>query len=448
MAGDSFRASRNRAEAPAPLLPEETACAMIQILLLLCGSHLVRRKRRIIFLLGLTWFCTGVFLAYDAFDNELRIPPVYFTVPLLLDGLWAFFQSFSTTGTARTLRLAKAGMLLFVVLLIFTVPRHSGMIIGLLVGAFLVADAVWRGASAYVVRFEGWHAGAIYSVVEGFFGLWSMVPWPTYWEASIGYDVGVLMAFSATGICFLALRIRRLPPGRSILTVLNRGWPKPLDSNQEPDAVDSGEQLYEPGEAIVHVWTPTERLVSLNRGVSRYVAAPDAKGVVSTGHAALELPPDVYISHYPAMEIDRSRTDFVRILRGTPDNNVPGRFLPSYEEESADWCPSTMRVRLPGLNARAIRHFWREYRVDTTYNLTSRSCASAVAKALDAGIEGLFRARMSSPRFWFRLLSTPEMWVAGFMRQRAMAMAWTPGIVLDYARALSHIITLPDRRPS
>jgi hypothetical protein len=31
------------------------------------------------------------------------------------------------------------------------------------------------------------------------------------------------------------------------------------------------------------------------------------------------------------------------------------------------------------------------------------------------------------------------------MRRRAAAMAWTPGIVLDYARAVAHVITLARR---
>jgi hypothetical protein len=30
----------------------------------------------------------------------------------------------------------------------------------------------------------------------------------------------------------------------------------------------------------------------------------------------------------------------------------------------------------------------------------------------------------------------PELWVAAQLRKRAEAMAWTPGFVLDYARAL------------
>lgn len=42
------------------------------------------------------------------------------------------------------------------------------------------------------------------------------------------------------------------------------------------------------------------------------------------------------------------------------------------------------------------------------------------------------------------LLLTPELWVAAQIRKRAVTMAWTPGLTLDYARALS---MLADPRP-
>jgi len=42
-------------------------------------------------------------------------------------------------------------------------------------------------------------------------------------------------------------------------------------------------------------------------------------------------------------------------------------------------------------------------------------------------------------------MSTPELWVALQLRKRAETMAWTPGLVLDYARALS---MLADPRPT
>jgi len=43
-----------------------------------------------------------------------------------------------------------------------------------------------------------------------------------------------------------------------------------------------------------------------------------------------------------------------------------------------------------------------------------------------------------------RLLLTPELWVAAQIRKRALTMAWTPGLTLDYARAMS---MLADPRP-
>jgi hypothetical protein len=43
-----------------------------------------------------------------------------------------------------------------------------------------------------------------------------------------------------------------------------------------------------------------------------------------------------------------------------------------------------------------------------------------------------------------RLLLTPELWVAAHLRKRATTMAWTPGLTLDYARAMS---MLADPRP-
>lgn len=64
----------------------------------------------------------------------------------------------------------------------------------------------------------------------------------------------------------------------------------------------------------VHIWTPEG---SANQRpvprpiINRYIAAVDADGVISTGHAALELYPYIYISLYPAEDIDRSPSEFL-----------------------------------------------------------------------------------------------------------------------------------------
>lgn len=395
-------------------------------------------------LLGLLWLFLGIFFIIDALVEEIRIPSIYFTIPLFLDGTWSLFAGFSKSGATRSLRLAKAGVFYFIILVIFASPAHGDMVIGLIAGTFLVVDACWRGASAFVVRFEGWKVAIGYSVVEFLSGVWSFLPWPTYWQGEIAEDVGTLLILSSAGILTLAARIRRLPPDKPILSILNRGWP----SDHKVPLPDALHPPFEPGPEVVtvHVWTPTTKIASLHRGISRYIAAEDEKGVISTGHASLELPPDVYVSLYPAEEIDRNQSEFRKTLCAERHNDVAGEFKTSYEEESKEWCPSNFQIRIKGLNTQAIRSFWEAYRQDSRYNLTDRSCASSVAKALDAGLEGIFEKYVGRHLFLLRLLlTTPELWVAGFMRKRAAAMAWTPGIVLDYARALAYVVSLAEQ---
>jgi hypothetical protein len=195
---------------------------------------------------------------------------------------------------------------------------------------------------------------------------------------------------------------------------------------------------------LVHVWTPTGSAKDAlpQPLIDRYVAAVDANGVISTGHAALEVSPDVYISHYPAEEIDHSPDDFRQLLRATRDNNVPGHFQPSYAVEAAGWCESTARVKFERYDGERLRSFWAGYRQDDTYNLTNRNCSSTVAAALESALEGTLGSRPSFGAFLSALVN-PELWVAAQLRRHAESMAWTPGLVLDYARALRVAVDPP-----
>lgn len=395
---------------------------MIQIMTLLLGPQALRRRWWVVGSFGALWFAIGLFFFVNAMFDEFRIAPRWFAIPLLIDGALSLIAAIPTRGTARRIRLIKAAVFLLLGVLVLT-TRHAGILIGIIIGLALMADGAWRGASAYVVRFQGWRVSFGYGVFEFIMGLWSLVPWPTYYEGEIGADIGLLLMMSAVNVCLIARALRRLPASG------------PIHPQGAHDEV-----------AIVHVWTPTGSLPSpVQNMVSRYVAAVDASGNISTGHAALELSPDLYVSHYPAVEIDRSGADFARVLRATADNNVAGRFQPSYAEESAGWCASTFQIPIRGIDGTALRAFWGFYRRDETYNLTNRNCSSAVARSLDAGLEGLFRPLADRPFFLIRLALLPETWLAGFIRQRARAMAWTPGLVLDYARAMTAIIALGQR---
>lgn len=420
---------------------------MGELLLLLIGGPTIRRRWWAVAVAGLLAFSIGLFFAINALYDEFRIPPTYFAIPLFIDAAITLVAGVHGTATSRALRIGQALTLIIVGILIIEAPWHSDAVIGILIGMILVADAVWRAAGALVVRFARWRTALVLAGFEFVIGVWSFVPWPTQWRGAVGIDVGVLLMVIGVTALVLAARIRRLPKGAPLAVIMAKTRP---EDGHDPliypvDAPPGGRT----GELVVHVWTPTGTLSPLNHGISRYVAAQDDHGVVSTGHASMELLPDLYISHYPSVEIDHSPEEFARILRATPENDVPGLFKPSYAEESAEWCPSTREVSLHAINGAAVRAFWAVYRVDTTYNLTYRNCSSTVAGALDAAIEGHIGDRIYSPRVFLRLLLLPELWVAGLMRRRAAWMAWTPGLVLDYSRALSQILTVvPPSRPA
>ena len=65
--------------------------------------------------------------------------------------------------------------------------------------------------------------------------------------------------------------------------------------------------------------------------------------------------------------------------------------------------------------------------------------------ALEAALEGTLGTRAAWGRFW-RLLVNPDLWFAALLRARAESMTWTPGLVLDYARALRELVE-PQRSP-
>jgi hypothetical protein len=301
-------------------------------------------------------------------------------------------------------------------------------------------DGALKIISARVVRFPGWRMTQAAGIVMLLLAIGTLQPLPTWYVGTIGCNVGLLLTLSGLKILHLANRLRQLSPDAPLSSILSPGriaW-----NAGDLRAHGAADQA----ELVVHVWTPTGSLKTAQRRpvIDRYIAAVDADGAVSTGHAALELAPDVYISHYPAADLDRSPDDFARMLRATPDNNVPGRFLPSYPEEAAEWCASTMQVRFANFDAARLRAFWAAYRRDDTYNLTRRNCSSAVAHALDAALEGVLAEHV--PRRLtglMRAIISPELWVASLLRTRAETMAWTPGLVLDYARALSGVIEPP-----
>jgi len=135
------------------------------------------------------------------------------------------------------------------------------------------------------------------------FGLFILEPYPTLYKGTVPFCIGMSLFLSGCALLRQAVRFRHLPPLTN---------PVALSAPASSDAL------------VIHVWTPSgtvDDTLVRNRLLNRYIAAVDINGVISAGHAALECGPEIYISHYPLDDIDRSAGDFVRLLRATPNND-------------------------------------------------------------------------------------------------------------------------------
>ena len=412
---------------------------MIPIALLLLGREPLQRRWRLIAVIGAIWFVAGVLTFLDALDGLVWFPEWAFGYFLLGEGALSMLAACGNTGAARRLRWAKAIAFLLTGLLALSEHPTSHFLLAILFGGAFLVDGAVRIACAAVVRFPGWRIGVAGGALEILLAAFLIEPYPTWYAGTIGYMVAVGFMLSGAAMWRLARRLRRLPAATPLAALLwNRALPQ-FTPGAGPARGDDAQEL------IVHVWTPTGTANTplRQRAIQRYIAAVDSAGVISTGHAALEHAPGVYVSHYPAVEIDRSPGQFTRTLRAVAENDVAGRFQPSYAEEAAGWCGSTIQVRFRSFDAARLLAFWAEYRKDATYNLTNRNCSSAVAHALDAAVEGVFARRTHPWLAFLRALLSPELWAASLLRKRAETMTWTPGLVLDYARALNAIIDPP-----
>ncbi|MET0226088.1 MAG: hypothetical protein ABW187_06585 [Dokdonella sp.] len=410
---------------------------MIRLALLLLGIDFVRARWRALAAIGGIWLLIGIALFIDALDGVLYFPLQLFGWLLLVEGIVALLVAFSGLARQNLLRTAKGVLFITIAVLIIAPLRHNGdFALAMLFGLLFTIGGALRISAAWVVRFQGWRSAIGAGVLELLFAVFMFEPWPTHYAGTVPYCVGFGLALTGWTLIRLALRLRHAGADASGLLLSTRG----RSPSRTPTGADDGSA---PGAPLtVHVWTP---LGSANDPVrrpivDRYIAAVDGNGVISTGHASLEMPPDVYVSHYPAVEIDRSPDEFNHLLMAIAENDVPGRFQPSYAIEAQGWCESTEKVVFADYSPARLRAFWSQYRSDTTYNLTNRNCSSTVVAALESALEGVIGRGGGAWRTFARVLLSPETWVASQLYRRAETMAWTPGLALDYARALHGIV--------
>jgi uncharacterized membrane protein HdeD (DUF308 family) len=418
---------------------------MIRLVLLLLGTDFVRLRWRWLAFLAITWIIVGLAIFVDALDGVIFFPLHVFTAVLLIEGIVALGVSFGGLEDARRNRLRRLKGVLFVVTAVLLAdPYPDGdFILSMLLGVIFLVGGLLRISAAYVVRFAGWRAARIAGALELAFSLLIFSPWPISYRATVPAAIGVGLALSGWALLRFAQRMRNLPSYASVASLTGRtaaietqplAWPAPRASAPPSNPL------------TVRVWTASGSLETHGTErpiVDRYIAAVDAKGVISTGHAALEALPDIYISHYPAVELDRSPDQFQHTLLASRKNNVPGKFQDSYAIESAGWCACTETVEFADYDLERLRSFWTSYSADTTYNLTNRNCSSTVVIALETALEGRIGQKNRSLWIFLRLLHSPELWLASQLYRRADTMAWTPGLVLDYSRALRSVIDPP-----
>ncbi|MBU9185951.1 DUF308 domain-containing protein [Burkholderia multivorans] len=427
---------------------------MVRLVMLLLGVDYLRTRATGIVWIGVAWVVAGFAVFVDALDGAMHFPITLFAWLFLLEGLATLAVAWTGVGGQRALRYVKGFAVVAASVLIFAGHHHGNLVLSMIFGTLFFVDGMLLCISARIVRYRRWKTAFAWGVFELLIAVFFYQPYPTHYAGTLPYCLGLFLIFGGTNMLALAARVRRLERNPALNVSRRSGLLPDADSSTHASQFDRTEWDGPPADdesaLTVHVWTPTgssKAPAQHHPIVDRYIAAVDINGTISTGHAALESPEGVYISLYPAAEIDRSPSEFGRILRATRENDVVGVFQPDYATESNAWCPSTVRVRIRNYDPAKLRAFWERYRADTTYNLTHRNCSSSVAYALEAAIDGAVGRLRGDRAGWasfVRVLVTPELWVAAQIRKRAVTMAWTPGLVLDYARAFS---MLADPRP-
>lgn len=421
---------------------------MLKLAFLLIGPRAFRSHWYVIAVLGLLSMGLGLALALNASVGLTQLIYSFLGLVFTAAGVVSLLMALSASlGANRRFALARSVLAILAGGLLLASPLLNGWALALPLSIVLALDGANRAAAAAVFRVRNWRLLILCGLAELALAPMMMTEWPLPSDRNTPLCIGLFIGLSGWLLLRLGMMLRNLEDEAAILNLpifSGRGWydNAPVLVGDSPEPAGRHDRPL-----VVRVWTPVASATApLDRRlvIDRYIAAIDRNGVVSTGHSALELAPDLYISHYPANEIDQSGVSFVTALRSGTENDVPGRFLPSYEEEIADWCPADSTVELWTYDRWRLRAFWAGYRQDSTYNLSNRNCSVVVAAALDATLEGALASRFPWVRL-LRLLMDPDIWVASLIRSRADAMSWTPGFVLDYAAALARVVDRPDR---
>jgi len=459
---------------------------MIRLVLILLGFDYLRERARGMFWLGIGFLLAGIGLFADGLDGALYFPLELFALLLLAGGAGTLVMAFAGAGGMRAMRTFKGLALILAASLVLAGHHHGHFWLSMIFGTLFLVDGLLQCVSASVVRFPRWRWAVGMGVLELLIAIFFYQPYPTHYQGTVPYALSLWLLFGGWSMVMLAYRAMRVPATATIESLMHGQRRRGAATHpSEPAGSTTGEPVSPWSEAAqapvhkvtktllfpqhpppapmraggstgltVHVWTPSgsgEQPLRRRPLINRYIAAVDSQGAVWTGHTALESAEGIYISFDPATPLNRNPDSVTQALRASADNDVPGMFEPDYAAEAARRGHSTVRVHLRNYDAARLERFWHAWRADTTYNLTYRNCAVSVARGLEASVEGALLRQRAGPHGWGVLLQvmlTPELWLAAQIRKRGKTMAWTPGLVRDYARALSLLVDPHLHRPA
>ena len=420
----------------------------MNLAMLLLGPGNLNRSRWYLTALGLILCAVGLFIVIDASDTVTLISLEAFGWVMVVMGLAKLAFSILAGGGGMPSFFGVQGLVFILLgIAIADFPQQSENAVPWLFGLALLLNGLYQLLSALIIRYPNWGWFLASGIGHLLFGGGLFLEWKesVTWVVPLFLGGGMILIGLTT--LRTALRLGRYLRGKDEsdtelairyfldFHVAGRFRERYLTAPVPPVEVNE-----EHGDLLVHIWTPVtvagvERNPTL---VNRYVMARDDDGKCTVGHSALEMNPDIYISHCDndPIAFEMANDEVLGVLRS---KEVPGIFLSSFEEEIKSYVMPSATIRFRNFNEAQLRTFWALYRKVTAYNFTNRNCSVAVAMALEAALMGSLDTGRRF-RTLLYLLTNKDLWVAHFIRWKAREMVWTPGMMLDYAVALQRVV--------
>jgi uncharacterized membrane protein HdeD (DUF308 family) len=421
----------------------------MNLAMLLLGPGNLHRSRWYLTALGLLLSGVGLFIVIDASDTVTLISLEAFGWVMVVMGLAKLAFSVLASGGGIPSFFGIQGVVFIILgIAIADFPQQSENAVPWLFGLALLLNGSYQFLSALIIRYPNWGWFLASGIGHLLFGGLLFIEWKESitWVVPLFLGGGLILIGLTT--LRTALRLGRYLRGqdendaemaiRYFLDFHVAGRFRKRYLASPPVAPVQVNQ--EHGDLLVHIWTPVtvakvERQTTL---VNRYVMARDDDGKCTVGHSALEMNPDIYISHCDndPIAFEMANDEVLGVLRS---KEVPGIFLSSFEEEIKSYVMPSATIRFRSFSEGQLRTFWALYRNVTEYNFTNRNCSVAVALALEAALMGSLDTGHRF-RTLLYLLTNKDLWVAHFIRWKAREMVWTPGMMLDYAVALQRVV--------